>query len=67
MARALKTMDIDLNSIVNLSLEQAKARYGIGRDSLIEISDRIGADVKIGSRHLFSRKKLDTYFENYAE
>lgn len=62
--RALKTMEVDLDKVVNLNEEQAKARYNIGRNSLIAIASKIGADVHIGSRRLFNKKKLDAYFEN---
>lgn len=63
--RALKTMEnVDLDKIINLSEEQAKTRYNIGRCALVEISERIGANVRVGARRLYNRKKLDAYFEN---
>lgn len=57
-------MDVGLNNVVNLSKEQAKARYNIGENTLYNISNEIGADIYVGRKHLYSKKKLDNYFEN---
>lgn len=59
-----KPIDIGIQNVVNLSQEQAKARYNIGENTLYRISSEIGADIYIGKKHLYNKKKLDTYFEN---
>lgn len=59
----------NLNEVVLLTLDQAKARYNIGRNNLKILADEIGATVHVGasgSKVLYVRKKLDDYFENYA-
>ena len=61
---ALQTSPVDLNQVVALTLEQAKARYNIGSNKLYEISDLAQANIRIGSKRLYSRAKLDEYFEN---
>lgn len=59
-----KTMDVDLDKIVNLTLEEAKTRYSIGEGNLIAIADEAGAIIRIGRKKLYSRKVLDEYFDS---
>lgn len=52
----------DLDKIINLTKEQARARYSIGTNNLRDIADRIGALNFNGNRMLFVRQILDDYF-----
>lgn len=59
--------NVDLDKVILLTLEQAKTRYNIGRNNLMLLADEIGASVRVGAsgrKILYSRKKLDNYFEN---
>ena len=62
--RKFEPIDVGVQNVVNLTLEQAKARYNIGENSLYKISNEIGADIFIGKKHLYSKKRLDNYFES---
>lgn len=62
--RALKTDPVNLNQVIALTENQAKARYNIGSNKLYELSDLAQANIRIGSKRLYSRAKLDGYFEN---
>ena len=58
-----------LNEVVNLSMEDAKTRYRMGRTGLLEIANKTGAIVSgggAGKRILLDRKKLDDYFQNIS-
>lgn len=58
---------VNLDEVVLLTLEQAKARYNIGRNNMKILADEIGAAVPIGvsgGKVLYNRKKLDNYFES---
>lgn len=55
-----------LDDVVNLTLEDAKTRYRIGRNNLLKIADEIGAKVPNGRKNLFDRKKLDDYFQSIS-
>lgn len=58
-----KTMHVNLDQIVNLTLEEAKARYSVGGGNLREIADEAGAIIRIGRKCLYSRQVLDDYFK----
>ena len=55
-----------LNEVVNLSPEDARTRYHIGRDRLKKIAADVGASVYVGNRTLYNRQKLDEYFYNVS-
>lgn len=65
--RKLQTSAVSLNEVINLTEEQAKTRYNIGRNKLMEISDCAGATVRAGKRRLYSRLVLDNYFNHHTE
>lgn len=48
-----------------LTLDEATAYSGIGRNKLVELSDRPGCDFIIwtGRKRLFKRKRLDEFIE----
>lgn len=62
--KKFKPIDIGVQNVVNLTQEQAKARYNIGENTLYKIAAEIGADIYVGKKHLYSKKRLDNYFEN---
>ena len=57
-------MKVSLNEIVNLTEEEAQARYSIGKHRLTDIADEAGAIIRIGRKKLYSRKVLDEYFDS---
>lgn len=62
--KKLQTNEINLNQVVALTVEQAKARYNIGSNSLYGVAEKAEAVIHIGSKKkLYSRSKLDIYFE----
>ena len=65
--RNLKTSHIDVGQVTALTLEQAKARYNIGTSNLFKIADKAEANIRIGKKRLYSRSKLDKYFEDLAD
>lgn len=67
MAKFIPVENISLNEVINLTEEQAKGRYNVGRTNLREIADRAGANVRIGTKRLFSRPILDEFFTKTAE
>lgn len=48
-----------------LTLDEATAYSGIGRNKLVELSEKKGCDfiLWIGRKRLFKRKKLDEFIE----
>lgn len=62
--RALQTETVDLNQVVALTEDQARSRYNVGSNTLYKIADDAGANIRIGKKRLYSRVKLDEYFEN---
>ncbi len=66
--RALQTDKVDMNQIIALTIDQAKTRYNIGSNSLYEVAEKAEAVIRIGSKKkLYSRQKLDRYFEKLTE
>lgn len=67
MPKIKTTISTSLNEIINLTEEQAKTRYNIGRNNLLKISDMAGATVRVGIKRLYSRQVLDEYFNHHTE
>lgn len=67
MPKFIPVENINLNEVINLTEEQAKGRYNIGRTNLKEIANKTGANVRIGIKRLYSRPILDDYFTKTAE
>lgn len=66
--RALQTEDINLNQVIALTINQAKARYNCGANVLYEVAKQSGAVIRIGDKKkLYSRQKLDKYFDELTE
>lgn len=55
-----------LDEMELLSIELAKTRYNMGYSCLRKSAEDCGAIVRIYGRVLYSRRKLDRYFENIA-
>ncbi len=63
-----KVEKVSLNEVVNLTEQQAKTRYNIGRDRLKKIAEEAGAVYYIGSTvRLYSRPILDEWFIKHTE
>lgn len=59
---ARKTIDaVSMNDRVLLDIEQMQARYGLGRQTLDKIADKIGAKVKIGRSSRYKRETMDDW------
>lgn len=69
MRRELQTIpNVNLNEVFSLTEIQAKTRYNIGRNRLIEIANEAGAIIKLGERkNGYLREVLDDYFRMKAE
>ena len=61
--RALSVMDPTVE-VKTGTVSQAKARYNIGRDSVIQLAEDAGAIVHIGRRVLINFTKLDQYIDD---
>ncbi len=60
--------NVSLNDVIVLSELQAKTRYNIGRNRLLELANDAGAIIKIGCRRNgYLREVLDDYFRRHAE
>lgn len=60
--------NVSLNEVMVLSEPQAKTRYNIGRNRLLDITNEAGAVVRIGCRkNGYLREVLDDYFRRKAE
>lgn len=60
--------NVSLNEVLILSELQAKTRYNIGRNRLLDIANEAGAVVRIGCRkNGYLREVLDDYFRHKAE
>ena len=61
--RALQTNEVNLNQVIALTEDQARSRYNVGSNTLFKIADEAAANIRIGKKRLYSRSKLDQYFE----
>ena len=64
--KAKEEESIDLNNVEALSMSQTKIRYGLGYEAIQRAARECGALISVGSRRLYSRRKLDKYFESLA-
>ncbi len=60
--RALEVVPTDVG-VKTGTISQAKTRYNIGRDSVVELAENAGAIVHIGRRVLINFSKLDQYID----
>jgi len=47
-------------------MEQACARYGVGRNTMRSIAEQSGAVIRIGRNYLIDFKKVDRYLDSLA-
>ena len=60
--------NVSLNDVIVLSEVQAKTRYNVGRNRLLELANAAGAIIKIGCRRNgYLMEVLDDYFRRHAE
>lgn len=48
-------------------LDQACARYGLGRNTMRKVADEAGAVIKIGKCYLINYSKVDSYMDAMSE
>ena len=63
----MRPIQIDQNAYVEvrlLTVELAKARYQLGRDSIMELAREAGAFVRIGKRCLINPAAIDRYVDS---
>ncbi len=47
-------------------IEQACARYGVGRNTMRQIAEQAGAVVRIGRNYLINFHKVDAYMDSLS-
>lgn len=47
-------------------IEQACARYGVGRNTMRQIAEQAGAVIKIGRNYLINFQKVDAYMDSLS-
>ncbi len=47
-------------------IEQACARYGVGRNTMRQIAEQAGAVVRIGRNYLINFQKVDAYMDSLS-
>ena len=47
-------------------IEQACARYGLGRNTMRKVAGEAGAEIKIGICYLINFSKVDAYMDSLA-
>lgn len=67
MANPKVNKDVSLNDIFIMDEMQAKTRYSMGRNRLLEAAREAGAIVKNGCKYGYLRPVLDEYFLKKAE
>lgn len=48
-------------------IEQACARYGLGKNTMRNVAEQAGAVIKIGKCYLIDFQKVDAYMDNLAK
>lgn len=48
-------------------IEQACARYGLGRNTMRNVAEQAGAVIKIGKCYLIDFQKVDAYMDSLAK
>lgn len=56
--------NMNIREKVNLSIDEARELFGLGRQSLMRVASECGAVIKVGKRTLLSRSDLEDYFQN---
>ena len=66
MQKRIVKNDLEINAKTG-RIEQACARYGVGRSTMRNIAKKAGAEVKIGKCYLINFSKVDAYMDNMCE
>ena len=61
--RTLEVLPTDVG-VKTGTVAQAKVRYNIGRDSVVQIAEAAGAIVRIGRKVLINFTKMDQYIDD---
>ena len=48
-------------------IEQACARYGLGRNTMRKVAEEAGAEIKVGKCYLIHFSKVDAYLDAISE
>lgn len=48
-------------------IEQACARYGLGRNTMRKVAGKAGAEIKVGKCYLINFSKVDAYLDAISE
>ena len=48
-------------------IEQACARYGLGRNTMRKVAEEAGAEIKVGKCYLINFSKVDAYLDAISE
>ena len=67
MRKFVPVEGVNLNEVVCLLEEQARARYNIAAGSIKECANKCGANIYIGKKRLYNKIILDEYFTKIAE
>ena len=60
-----RTMNNESKTAVKAGrIEQACARYGLGKNTMRKIASEAGAELKIGKCYLINFSKMDAYIDN---
>ena len=57
----------DLGSMKTGGLDEARARYGLGKASMRKVAEDAHAVIRIGNRYLVNFEKVDLYMNSISE
>lgn len=59
----IQTNNVPLNEKALLSIDDLRGYLSLGRNNSQEVGRMAGAEVRLGGRVLYSRRKIDEYIE----
>ena len=62
-----KNLDGEIAGVKTGKIEQACARYGLGRNTLRKTAEDAGAVIRIGKCYLINFSKVDDYMDSISE
>ena len=63
----IQTNNVPLNEKALLSIDDLRGYLSLGRNNSQEVGRMAGAEVRLGNRVLYSRKKIDEYIDRLPE
>ena len=63
----MRKSDLTMPEIRTGRLEQACARYGLGKNSMRAVAEEAKAVIRIGKCYLINFSKVDSYMDNMSE